>query len=141
MTCPSEDRVLDLIRSGSVDVELQAHVQTCADCRAYLRMAREIPRAVRSPLPVSERLIRRTMSSIPFEGRAGRIGVVRVLVTSVLGATTALATLVLTGEIASGGAWGLLGLSAIVAIVSGAVETRMGGAAPATAEPSRPVAG
>jgi hypothetical protein len=130
MTCPSDDRILDLMLERSVDPELEAHLQTCADCRSALGLVRAIPHAMRPGGPVPDRLVRRAMAAVELEARGARAGgraaPARVLVTSLLGAVTTVAALVVTGEVVAGGLPGLLGVTAIVAVLCGALEMRNG---------------
>ena len=62
--CPDIDRLIDLTEPGNRDLEAQAHVQGCDRCRAELRLIRDIPAAMRAPVPVDPSLIQRTLDEI-----------------------------------------------------------------------------
>ena len=70
MDCPDIDRLIDFQAGIGQDPELEAHVDTCPDCRTDLRILRGISGAFRQEFEIPERLIQRVLADLPEAERS-----------------------------------------------------------------------
>jgi hypothetical protein len=99
MICPDIDRLIDLAAGASVDAELQAHLESCPNCRGDLLLIQEIPLAFRQELEVPDGLVQRVMADVRVRGsrEESRRGVrSQFLGTTILGSLTAAGVVLLT---------------------------------------------
>jgi hypothetical protein len=68
MNCPDPDRLAELPGDRLDGLELHAHAQSCDNCRAAVRLIREIQSAFRPGPPVSDDLVRRALAGIERAG-------------------------------------------------------------------------
>jgi hypothetical protein len=116
MKCPNPDKLLHYQKSGSLDPELEDHLEKCPDCRTDLFIIRELPFAVRPQVEVPEWLIDRVVAEFPPAETSSDLPETppaRVLVRAILGVTTALAGFVATGTLGLGSSMNPLLLSLV----------------------------
>lgn len=64
MSCPDINLILEGRESGSLDPELQAHLDRCPACQASLRILEALPGAMRPQTQVPSRMQERALSGV-----------------------------------------------------------------------------
>jgi hypothetical protein len=100
MTCPTLERLQAVVVDGERDPDLEAHVESCAECRALATVMEDVALAFDPGIKVPPELIAQTVARVHQPGGATQVdGVpwVSVFVAGGLGWATALVWLVLSG--------------------------------------------
>jgi hypothetical protein len=125
MACPDTNRLIDLLEGGEGELDLRAHVQECATCRAEFNLIREIPAAFRPALTVPDYLVGRVMMRLRGSSPGWTLRKRHVASAAGLGAITVAATIVGTGLADAGSPLGLLVFSATAGALAAAYEVRL----------------
>ena len=128
MKCPDLDQLTDALNQGELNPEMEVHLETCASCRANLRLLQEISAVFHPPDPVPEWLDERVFAEIaaqPQRSGAKPVPGLQVLGAGVLGFLTTCTALIASGA-GAGGPGPLLLVSLIAGVACATVRRSTG---------------
>ncbi len=104
MTCPDTERLLEALIDGHGSPEIDAHIQSCADCRSTARLLRSMRAAylpeLRLPPELVEDRVRLIVGELAVDGqRAEPSTALDAVISGVLAAATVALTVVATGSL------------------------------------------
>ncbi len=111
MNCPDIDQLIDYHQDRSEHRALDSHVEGCQECQATLRTFEAVESAFLPEREVPERLVRAVVENLPPPNSMPVVkwmSPLQVTLSGVLGASTALLSVLVSGLIGAAGTVGLI---------------------------------